>query len=254
MNAMITASTTWPAIMLAKRRTAKHAMLHHQPEDFDDEDHRNQQDLERAGNIHMRDLSFPEADRPELHHAGTNDHQKCDKRQRSRHASEAGRRAHPGNHAEQVAAKDEEENRPQEGHEPVGVVMADAGPGHVVAEVKQHCFEHVAEAAARDRAALECSGQTDEKHEDQDRHEQLDHHELRELEVNRRSGEGLRNRDMAMRAGRGHELGNVEVIRVLDMAKHMRGVKRIVCRRSVLAMPGMRGVVRVVFGFGRHAN
>ena len=66
----------------------------------------------------------------------------------------AGRRAHPGNHAEQVAAEHEEENRPQERHEFVGVVVADAGPGHVVAEVQQHRFEHVAEPAARQSRRL----------------------------------------------------------------------------------------------------
>ena len=75
-------------------------------------------------------------------------------------AKRAGGRAHPGNHAEQVASQDEEENRPQERHELVGIVMADAGPGDVVAEVQQHRFEHVAEAAAWNRAAFECSGQS----------------------------------------------------------------------------------------------
>ena len=64
------------------------------------------------------------------------------------------RRTHPGDHAKQVAGQDEEEDRPQERHEFVGIVMADAGAGDVVAEVEQHRFEHVAESATGDDAAF----------------------------------------------------------------------------------------------------
>ena len=148
MNAMITASTTWPAIMLAKRRTANTPCFTNSPNTSITKIMGTRKILIGPGRSMCGTCAFQNPTGPSLFMPEPITTKNVINASAPVTASEPGRRTHPGNHAEQIAAEDEEENRPQEWHETVGIVVTDAGPGDVVAEVQQHRFEHVAEAAA----------------------------------------------------------------------------------------------------------
>ncbi len=61
------------------------------------------------------------------------------------HGQRSGRRSGPGEQSHQIAEEDEEEHRPDEGQEAVGVVAADGRPGDLVAKEDQDCFEQISQ-------------------------------------------------------------------------------------------------------------
>ena len=73
MNATITASTRWPAIMFGQKTHGQHEVLDEQPQELDRENHRDQEKRQRAGQIHVRHLRLEEADEARLLHAGAHD-------------------------------------------------------------------------------------------------------------------------------------------------------------------------------------
>ena len=87
----------------------------------------------------------------------------------------------------------------------------------------------------------------------QDCHNEFNHHEFVELEVERQfASKWLGNRDVAVRALGGHELRQVEVVGVLDVAENMIWIERVL--RSACTVAAMFGVLRGVLMLGFYGH
>ena len=177
----------WPAIMLANKRTARTtwrinspatSMTNISPQSGGFSHH----GTSRCGTIPSQNPTAPISRDP-----GDDHRPQGHQRQHPRDVDVARGRGPAGDHPQQVAEQDEEEEGPQERQELVRPVPADRRPGDVVADEQDHRLEQVHEPAAADRVPRRVPRQRDDHGRHQDRGHQLHQHEPRDLHAERAS-------------------------------------------------------------------
>ena len=155
INAINTASTTWPPIMFAKQTHGQHEVLDHEARCTSIPKIMGPKSRPAAWANPCGALGLSKSRSGRASSCPRRPRRQTSQCQRGGYGKRSRRGAHPGQHAHQIAAEDEEKHRPNSGHEPIDIVRTDRRPCYVIAEIKQKHFKHVPEPAARRARRLE---------------------------------------------------------------------------------------------------
>ena len=173
-----------PGKHVRQETNRQHRVFDDQTDHLNNEQHGFEKQGHRTGQVHLRNQSRPEPDRAMSTHPRANGHGKHAHGQRAGNRQRSGRRSEPGDHAQQIADQDEEEEVPQEGQKTIRILRADRGACNFVADEHQNRLKEVPDPSARG-TALAHSPSQGHKNDDHDRRNgQFQDHVLRELEVN----------------------------------------------------------------------
>ncbi len=118
-------------------------MLHKEAKYFDNKHQRHENRTHRPRQLHVRDLSFEEPNGSHLLHSGTDNDQKRDQSQGSRHRDRTRRTSDERNHAQQVKTKNEEEKCKKKRKEPLVVMLTDGWLGNLIPNKDHERLEEI---------------------------------------------------------------------------------------------------------------